>query len=170
MAAYGCSRHPHALSQLAVIVTTHSPFIAQGLLPKDEIIVLERSERTGTVSVREGTGALESWSADQILSSYFGLPSGTRGAQTQRKEAGYQKLLEEEANGKLTDKKRAELDDLRLKMDRVPVGDTASEEAVYRMATEMATQLRVKREAREARAHEHQNGHGASPPSDETSG
>jgi len=131
---------------LQFIVTTHSPFIAQGLQPKDKIIVLERHAKTGVVTAREDAGALESWSADQIYSAYFGLSNGTRGDKTLKKEARYERLLDAEAAGTLTDKTRDELRKLETKIDKIPVGETQGEEAVYRMAQTMADKLRRRRE------------------------
>lgn len=137
---------------LQFIVTTHSPFIAQGLRPKDRIIRLERSGRTGAVVAREDAGDLESWSADQILSSYFGLPLGTRGEQTMKDEARYQRLLDAEANGTLTNEMRATLVELEAKVDKVPIGETPTEEAVFRMAEALGAKLRKQRLDIEARS------------------
>lgn len=139
---------------LQFIVTTHSPFIAQGLLPADKIIVLERSSRTGAVTAREDSGALESWSADQILSSYFGLKDGTRGDKTLKDEARYERLLDLEASGTLTDKTRAELDKLRTRLENIPIGETHDEESALRNIEEMTKRLRMRREALETQGTE----------------
>ena len=89
---------------LQFIVTSHSPFVAQDMRPEDKIIVLERSGKDGKgpVVAREENGSLESWSADQILSDYFGLEDGTRGTKTQKAEQRFVRLLGAEAAGKLT--------------------------------------------------------------------
>lgn len=146
---------------LQFIVTTHSPFIAQGLQPQDKIIVLERSGKSDAVIAREDIGALESWSADQILSAYFGLLNGTRGEKTQRREKRYECLLDLEATGKLTEKQRQELNELEATVDKIPVGDTPSEEAVYRAAEDLANSLRQRRLSIESKVAEHTNQYGS---------
>jgi energy-coupling factor transporter ATP-binding protein EcfA2 len=137
---------------LQFIVTTHSPFVAQDMRPQDRIVVLERSgrDRRGPVIARQEPGVLQDWSADQILAAYFGLSRGTRGDEALRIEARYERLLDAEAMGTLTDAERADLERLRTRIDRIPVGVTSDEQAFERAADNAIALLRQRRQALEA--------------------
>jgi energy-coupling factor transporter ATP-binding protein EcfA2 len=139
---------------LQFIVTTHSPFIAQGLQPQDKIIVLERNSKTGVVTAREDAGALESWSADQIYAEYFGLKKGTRGPKTQRRESRYERLLDAQARGELDGSGIEELSNLQKTMDQVKVGATPAEEAIFKAARTIASELENRLNAMEQANHQ----------------
>jgi hypothetical protein len=136
--------------KLQFIVTTHSPFIVQDLRRTDKVIVLQRSKRGDTIEATENSVDVQNWSADQILSAYFGLKSGTRGERAIRTEARYQRLLDADASGSLTDKQSVELHKLQILADRVPIGDTPTEAEFYRIADKTIEALKRKREQLEA--------------------
>ena len=134
---------------LQFIVTTHSPFVAQDMRPNDCIIVLEKSKR-GPVIAREEPGVIQDWSADQILTSYFGLTRGTRGEAAQRDEARYERLLDAQAQGRLSEAEYKELLKLTAQVDRVPMGLNPDEETFNRVAENVIASLRQRREELEA--------------------
>lgn len=129
------------------IVTTHSPFVAQDLRIQDKIIVLDRAPNGKSVVVREGAGAVQNWSADQILSGYFGLSSGTRGEEALREEARYERLLDAEAAGELTQKMKADLEFIHGQVNLMPIGDTPDEQAIFRAIGNATAAVRRRRES-----------------------
>ena len=138
---------------LQFIVTTHSPFVAQDMRSQDRIIVLERTGRgkRGPVVAREEPGVIQDWTADQILTSYFGLTRGTRGATAQRDEARYERLLDAQAQGTLSEAQHNELLNLTARIDRIPAGFDSTEVAFERVADNVIASLRRRREELEAR-------------------
>jgi ABC-type cobalamin/Fe3+-siderophores transport system ATPase subunit len=148
---------------LQFIVTTHSPFIVQDMRPEDKIIILEREngEENAPVVARHEPGAVHDWTADQILSSFFGLPQGTRGEEAQKAYRRYERLLDAQAAGTLTAKQRTEMQRLKERLDAAPLGDTSDEQELFAAADTVLDALRRRRKALE-RARSSGNGRNGS--------
>ena len=113
----------------------------------DHIVLLERQE-DGSVTARQESQSLQQWSADQILSAYFGFPEGTYNDEVLKDEKDYQALLQEQQSGKLTDAQREQLAALKQKLDAAPKGDTTSEQELYAAADLVLDALEAQRERR----------------------
>jgi hypothetical protein len=150
---------------LQFIVTTHSPFIVQDMRPEDKIIILEREngDENAPVIARHEPGAVHDWTADQILSAFFGLKQGTRGEEAQKASARLERLLDAEAAGPITDKQRAEIQQLKERLDAAPLGDTPDEQEIFAAADVVLQAMRRRRllraEQRKA-SQENNNGNG----------
>lgn len=144
---------------LQFIVTTHSPFVAQDMRSQDRIIVLERTGqgKRGTVAAREEAGVIQDWTADQILTAYFGLAKGTRGAAAQRNEARYERLLDAQAQRTLSEAEHTELLNLTARIDGIPAGLNPDEETFERVADNVIASMRRRREELEAQKREIQS-------------
>ena len=99
---------------------------------------------------REEAGVIQDWTADQILTAYFGLAKGTRGAAAQRDEARYERLLDAQAQDTLSATEHVELLDLTARMNHIPAGLNPTEEAFERVADNVIASLRRRREELEA--------------------
>jgi hypothetical protein len=66
-------------------------------------------------------------------------------------ETRYERLLEKQVQGTLTDGEHNVLDSLRRRMDRIPVGATPDAQAFDRVADRVIASLRQRRQELEAR-------------------
>lgn len=122
------------------IVTTHSPFVAQDMSEDNKLIVLKRGEN-GAVRAEHGMGFAKRWRADQILTSWLFDLETTRDGDADTDEKDYQFLLRKEVSEKLTDKEKAQLRNLKQKLDKDPLGETLSDQEIYAAADALANAL-----------------------------
>lgn len=132
------------------IVTSHSPFIAQDMRETDKIIILERSgdDKNGPVVAREETGSFYNWSADQILSAFFGLSEGTQGNKALEETKQYEQLLDTKATKTLTTDQNKQFAALTEKLESAPLGDTPEEQELFDAADLVLEALKNRRARR----------------------
>jgi predicted ATPase len=116
---------------LQFIVSSHSPFIAQGMRPEDKIIILKKSE--GEVIAQEGIDSVQGWRVDQILTSYLFDLETTRDLSFTTVEREYQQLLDLRTTGEFGTEDKTRLEELKtwLREHQSPPGETIEENELY---------------------------------------
>ena len=121
--------------KMQFIVTSHSPFVAQDMRPKDKIIILHKD--AGGVTVSDKRGYVSGWRADQILTSVFGL-DGTRNRDVRERGRELHELTETASadDARLTAAERRRLTRARewLAENRSAPGETLDAREVYELA------------------------------------